>query len=93
MFTYSSLLVTMCRNFITFLRETFVGHYVPFDSNIAFHKYVAMWALIFTGIVPLPFLSFGNLAEENLLSRTEVKLPPVKHKRSVKAEIIALTYG
>ena len=52
-----------------------------------------MWALIFTGIVPLPFLSFGNLAEENLLSRTEVKLPPVKHKRSVKAEIIALTYG
>jgi hypothetical protein len=36
---------------ITFLRETFVGHYVPFDSNIAFHKYVAMWALIFTGIV------------------------------------------
>ena len=51
MFTYSSLLVTMCRNLITFLRETFVGHYVPFDSNIAFHKYVAMWALIFTGIV------------------------------------------
>ncbi|CAB4013719.1 dual oxidase 2-like, partial [Paramuricea clavata] len=50
MFTFSSLLVTMCRNFITFLRETFVGHYVPFDSIIAFHKYVAIWALIFTVI-------------------------------------------
>ena len=50
MFTYSSLLVTMCRNLITFLRETFLGHYIPFDSNIQFHKYVAVWALFFTGI-------------------------------------------
>ena len=49
MFTFSSLLVTMCRNLITFLRETFVGHYVPFDSNVLFHKYIAFWALFFTG--------------------------------------------
>ncbi|XP_046845729.1 dual oxidase 2-like isoform X2 [Xenia sp. Carnegie-2017] len=48
MFTYSTLLVTMCRNLITFLRETFVGHYIPFDSNVLFHKYIALWALIFT---------------------------------------------
>ena len=48
MFTYSSLVVTMCRNLITFLRETFVGHYVPFDSNVLIHKYIAFWALIFT---------------------------------------------
>lgn len=50
MFTYSTLLVTMCRNLITFLRETFVGHYIPFDSNVLFHKYIALWALIFTGV-------------------------------------------
>ena len=49
MFTYSTLLVTMCRNHITLLRETFLHRIIPFDSAIAFHKYVAWWALIFTG--------------------------------------------
>lgn len=48
MFTYSSLLVTMCRNLITKLRETFVHQYVPLDAAISFHKYIAWWALFFT---------------------------------------------
>lgn len=49
MFTYASLLVTMSRNTITFLRETFLHRFIPFDSAIAFHKYIAMVALFFTG--------------------------------------------
>lgn len=49
MFTYSSLLVTMCRNTITILRDTFLHIYIPFDSAVSFHKYIAMWALVFTG--------------------------------------------
>ncbi|XP_033750428.1 dual oxidase 2-like isoform X2 [Pecten maximus] len=48
MFTYSSLLVTMSRNVITFLRETFLHTYIPFDSAIAFHKLIAAYALFFT---------------------------------------------
>ncbi|XP_064609284.1 dual oxidase 2-like [Liolophura sinensis] len=48
MFTYASLLVTMSRNTITFLRETFLHRFIPFDSAIAFHKYIAMVALFFT---------------------------------------------
>ena len=48
MFTFSCLLVTMCRNLITFLRETFLHRFIPFDSAIAFHKYIAWWALGFT---------------------------------------------
>ncbi|XP_077863233.1 dual oxidase-like [Saccoglossus kowalevskii] len=48
MFTYSTLLVTMCRNTITFLRDTVLNRYIPFDSAITFHKVVAMLALFFT---------------------------------------------
>jgi hypothetical protein len=61
MFTFSSLLVTMCRNLITFLRETFVGHYVPFDSNVLFHKYIAFWALFFTGKFSILYIGGGHL--------------------------------
>lgn len=49
MFTYSTLLLTMCRNIITVLRETFLNRFIPFDSAIWFHKFVAYWALLFTG--------------------------------------------
>lgn len=48
MFTYSVLIVTMARNFITYLRETIFNNYVPFDSYINFHKIVALTALVFT---------------------------------------------
>jgi dual oxidase len=49
MFTYSSLMVTMCRNTITFLRDTLANFYFPFDSFVFIHKYIAYWALFFTG--------------------------------------------
>ncbi|XP_059143544.1 dual oxidase 1-like [Physella acuta] len=48
MFTYSSLLVTMCRNTITALRETFLHRFIPFDSAVSFHKYIAVLAIIGT---------------------------------------------
>ncbi|KAK8769919.1 hypothetical protein V5799_013614 [Amblyomma americanum] len=48
MFTYSTLLLTMCRNSITFLRDTFLHRYVPFDSAIPLHLYIAIWAGIFS---------------------------------------------
>ena len=48
MFTYSVLLITMARNLITYLRETMLNNYIPFDSYISFHKIVALTALFFT---------------------------------------------
>lgn len=48
MFTYSSLLVTMSRNTITYFRETFLHRFFPWDSMIFLHKYIAFWALFFT---------------------------------------------
>ncbi|KAI8507935.1 hypothetical protein Bbelb_141750 [Branchiostoma belcheri] len=48
MWTYSVILITMCRNTITHMRETFLHRYIPFDSAVAMHKFVAMSALFFT---------------------------------------------
>lgn len=48
MWTYSCLLVTMSRNTITFLRETFFHRFIPFDAAIDFHKYIAYLALVAT---------------------------------------------
>nr|XP_006628861.1 PREDICTED: dual oxidase 2-like [Lepisosteus oculatus] len=45
-FMYSYLLLTMCRNFITLLRETFLNRYIPFDAAVDFHRWVAMSAII-----------------------------------------------
>ncbi|NXY16100.1 DUOX2 oxidase, partial [Atrichornis clamosus] len=47
-FMYSYILLTMCRNLITVLRETFLNHYVPFDAAVDFHRWIAMAALIFS---------------------------------------------
>ncbi|XP_051776570.1 dual oxidase 1 [Erpetoichthys calabaricus] len=47
-FTYSYLLLTMCRNLITFLRETFLNHYIPFDAAVDFHRWIAMSAIFLT---------------------------------------------
>ncbi|XP_054858275.1 dual oxidase 2 [Eublepharis macularius] len=47
-FMYSFILLTMCRNLITFLRETFFNRYIPFDSAVDLHRWIATGALIFS---------------------------------------------
>ncbi|GMS90381.1 hypothetical protein PENTCL1PPCAC_12556, partial [Pristionchus entomophagus] len=44
------VLLTVCRNVITKLRETPIGEYIPFDAAIAFHKIVALTAAFFAAI-------------------------------------------
>ncbi|KAG9489487.1 hypothetical protein GDO78_005456 [Eleutherodactylus coqui] len=80
-FMFSYILLTMCRNLITFLRETFLNWYIPFDAAVDFHRLIAMSALllailhtlghlvnvyIFT-ITPLSVLSclFPSVFEDN----------------------------
>ncbi|XP_070279616.1 dual oxidase 2 [Myotis yumanensis] len=45
-FMFSYILLTMCRNLITFLRETFLNRYVPFDAAVDFHRWIAMAAVV-----------------------------------------------
>ncbi|XP_010715457.1 dual oxidase 2 [Meleagris gallopavo] len=47
-FLYSYILLTMCRNLITVLRETFLNCYIPFDAAVDFHRWIALAALIFS---------------------------------------------
>ncbi|KAL3865900.1 hypothetical protein ACJMK2_043248 [Sinanodonta woodiana] len=49
-FTYATLLLTMCRNCITRLRETFLHRFFPFDSLHSAHKIVAYISLVLTVI-------------------------------------------
>uniref|UniRef100_A0A7N5JG57 Uncharacterized protein n=1 Tax=Ailuropoda melanoleuca TaxID=9646 RepID=A0A7N5JG57_AILME len=46
-FMFSCILLTMCRNLITFLRETFLNRYVPFDAAVDFHRLIASTAIVF----------------------------------------------
>ncbi|KAM4608065.1 dual oxidase 2-like, partial [Discoglossus pictus] len=45
-FMFSYMLLTMCRNLITFLRETFLNQYIPFDASVDFHRWIAISALV-----------------------------------------------
>ncbi|XP_059802599.1 dual oxidase 1-like [Hypanus sabinus] len=45
-FMYAYILLTMCRNLITFLRETFLNRYIPFDAAVDFHRWIAMTAVV-----------------------------------------------
>ncbi|KAH9500299.1 Dual oxidase 2, partial [Bulinus truncatus] len=64
-FTFSFLLLTMCRNTITFLRSTRLNQFIPFDSHISFHKLVAWTALFFSAIHVLGYsFNFYHLVSE-----------------------------
>ncbi|GCB63157.1 hypothetical protein scyTo_0004364, partial [Scyliorhinus torazame] len=54
-FLYSYILLTMCRNLITVLRETFLNNFIPFDSAVDFHRWIAMAAACFSGVTHLEF--------------------------------------
>ncbi|OMP06110.1 Cytochrome b245, heavy chain [Corchorus olitorius] len=48
-FNMALILLPVCRNTITWLRSTKLGHFVPFDDNINFHKTIA--AAIVIGVI------------------------------------------
>ncbi|XP_067686198.1 dual oxidase 2-like [Haliotis asinina] len=64
-FTFSLLLLTMCRNTITFLRSTFLNFFIPFDSMVSFHKVVAWTALFFSAVHVIGYsFNFYSLATQ-----------------------------
>lgn len=42
------MLLTVLRNFLSWLRGTFVGTYLPIDKNIIFHRYIAAVIALYT---------------------------------------------
>lgn len=49
-FSMALILLTVCHNILTMLRETPVGEFLPLDSTIAFHKIVGITAGVFSAI-------------------------------------------
>ena len=47
-FCYCLLLLTMCRNLITKMKEMSLHQYIPLDAHIQFHKICACTALFFS---------------------------------------------
>lgn len=82
-FMYSFILLTMCRNFITFLRETFFNRYIPFDSAVDFHRWIATGALIFSGRLWDAGTSvLLKLTMSSTFYKARVQVIPVRHPSS-----------
>lgn len=76
-FCYSLLLLTMCRNLMTKLRECSLHQYIPLDSHVKFHKIVAMTALFFTLVHTVG----------HLLNFYHVSTQPLEHLRCLVKEM------
>lgn len=57
------ILLPVCRNFISILRRTSLGTFIPFDKNLTFHKAVA-WSIVVFSIVHIVahMVNFTELA-------------------------------
>ncbi|GAB6033366.1 hypothetical protein CHUAL_013131 [Chamberlinius hualienensis] len=76
-FCYSLLLLTMCRNLITKLRELSIHQYIPLDAYIPFHKIVACTAL---------FFSIAHTVG-HMVNFYHVSTQPVEHLRCLTKEV------
>uniref|UniRef100_A0AC35FZC6 NAD(P)H oxidase (H2O2-forming) n=1 Tax=Panagrolaimus sp. PS1159 TaxID=55785 RepID=A0AC35FZC6_9BILA len=69
-FNMAIVLLTVCRNVMTILRETPLGEYIPFDAAITFHKIVAItagfWATIHTVGHCINFYNVATQSQEGL---------------------------
>ncbi|XP_055335314.1 dual oxidase-like isoform X2 [Paramacrobiotus metropolitanus] len=71
------LLLTVSRNIITRLRETFLHHYIPFDSLMSFHK-IAAWTGFFFAVVH----TVGHL-----INFYHVSTQPIAHLKCLFKEV------
>ncbi|CAI4224724.1 unnamed protein product [Auanema sp. JU1783] len=69
-FCMALILLTVCRNVITVVREWPIGEFIPFDSAIAFHKIVAVfaafWAILHTVGHCVNFYHVATQSQEGL---------------------------
>lgn len=77
---FSLLLLTVSRNVITRLRDTFLYHYIPFDSAVTFHKIVAITGGVFAFIH-----TFGHI-----VNFYHVTTQPIAHLQCLFRE---MTFG
>lgn len=76
-FCYSLLLLTMCRNGLTKLKEYSIQQYIPLDSHIQFHKIVACTALFFSLLHTVG----------HIVNFYHVSTQPISHLRCLTSEV------
>ncbi|XP_014669047.1 PREDICTED: dual oxidase-like [Priapulus caudatus] len=76
-FTFSLLLLTVCRHIITALRDTVINQYIPLDSALEFHKIVACTSAFFTAVH-----SVGHI-----INMYHVTTQPIEHLMCLFKEI------
>src|SRR2546423_14137532 len=65
MYTFSFLLLSLCKNLITFLRETPLKHIIPFDNAFDFHLISAFSAFLFSAVHIIGhFINFFSISTE-----------------------------
>ena len=65
-FCLGVVLLTVCRNLMTILRETPIGEFIPFDAAITFHKIVAITAGVWSAIHTVGHcINFYNVATQS----------------------------
>ncbi|XP_059917302.1 dual oxidase 1 [Gadus macrocephalus] len=78
-FLFPYMLLTVCRNLITLLRETFLNRYIPFDAAIDFHRFMAMIAILMSVIHSLGHvvnLYIFSISDLNILACLFPKVLP-----------------
>ena len=76
-FGYCLLLLTMCRNLITKMKEHSLHQYIPLDAHLEFHKVVACTSLFFTVLHVMGHLvNFYHIATQ-----------PVAHLHCLSSEL------
>lgn len=86
-FNCAILLITVLRNFLSWLRGTFIGTYLPIDKNIVFHRYVAL------AVALLGFLhGASHYINYNVLAHQEISvLAPLGYDFRPSPELLAFT--
>ncbi|EGG13423.1 superoxide-generating NADPH oxidase flavocytochrome [Cavenderia fasciculata] len=71
-FNSAMILIPVLRNFLSFLRGTFLNNYVPFDKNIIFHRYIA-WVICLATFVHV-MAHFRNFHVQSTTDLADLKL-------------------
>jgi dual oxidase len=98
-FCYSMLLLTMCRNLITKMKEHSLHQYIPLDSHLQFHKIVACTGIpsltrnstnaIFTNAIFFSLALFFSImhAAGHLVNFYHVGTQPIDHLHCMTKEM------
>lgn len=69
-FNCAFILVPVLRNFLSFLRGTWINNFLPIDKNIVFHKYIgALIMLLATGHMLAHYTNYNKVENKMMVKK------------------------